>query len=101
MTVEEMRYAISKVYPGDKWRNKVAKMPDNQIVALYCKFLEGGKFNDFGRKVRKTVLPVIETSNDSNRMTRGNVVLPDPDYSLELAIMSEQITFGELFDLEL
>lgn len=101
MTVEEMRYAISKVYPGDTWRNRVAKMSDNQVVALYYKFLEGGKFDDFGRKVRKTVLPVIETSNDSNRMTRGNVVLPDSDYSYDVIVASEQITIADLFGLEL
>ncbi|MBQ8356209.1 MAG: hypothetical protein IJX39_00210 [Clostridia bacterium] len=40
MTVEQMRAELSKVYTGEGWRKKVAHMHDNQIIAIYRKFLE-------------------------------------------------------------
>ena len=33
MTVEEQRTAISKVYPTEKWKNKVENMPEDQVIA--------------------------------------------------------------------
>lgn len=38
-----MRIALKKVYNGEKWRLRVSKMPEYQIVALYYKFLKQGK----------------------------------------------------------
>ena len=49
MTYQNMRQAISTVYPGDRWRNRLMSMPDNQVVAIYNHFLRDGIFN----KVRK------------------------------------------------
>ena len=39
MSIEQMRVAISKVYPGEKWYQKVYKMSDSQVLAIYHKFL--------------------------------------------------------------
>lgn len=36
--IDDMRTAVSKVYPGPRWRRKVLDMSDNQIMALYYKF---------------------------------------------------------------
>lgn len=46
MTVDQMRQFVRNVYPTDGWWNKVAKMSDNQIIAIYSKWLESGKFKD-------------------------------------------------------
>lgn len=35
MTIEQMRSEVSKLYPWDGWKAKVAKMPDGQILAIY------------------------------------------------------------------
>lgn len=39
MSTELMREAIKKVYPGEKWKKKVEKMSDNQVIAIYYKML--------------------------------------------------------------
>lgn len=51
MTVEQMRRAVRMVYLSDKWFNKVAKMSDNQVIAIYNKMLESGKLNNDGNLV--------------------------------------------------
>ncbi|MDF2800176.1 MAG: hypothetical protein K0S61_79 [Anaerocolumna sp.] len=43
MSIILMREAVKNVYPGDKWRNKVRNMSDNQVIAIYHKFLESKK----------------------------------------------------------
>ena len=45
MTVAEMRCAIYDIYPGDKWHKKVENMPDNQVTAVYFRFLAKGQFS--------------------------------------------------------
>ena len=35
MTVEQMRAEVAKLYPGEKWKERVAKMSDGQILAIY------------------------------------------------------------------
>ena len=43
MTVVQMREALLAVYPTEGWYKKVMAMHDNQIIAVYRKFLEKGK----------------------------------------------------------
>ena len=38
MDVGRMRVEIAKVYPGKKWQDKVKKMNDGQVIAVYYKF---------------------------------------------------------------
>lgn len=45
MTVNQMRDAISKVYSGRKWKVKVARMDDGQVLAIYQDFMRKGKFD--------------------------------------------------------
>lgn len=33
--IERMRMVVSDAYPGMKWKARVAKMPTNQVVAVY------------------------------------------------------------------
>lgn len=39
-----MREAVAGVYPGIGWKARVARMPTNQIIAIYNKFLMDGRF---------------------------------------------------------
>ena len=42
-TLEQMRTEISNVYPNTTWENKVKRMGDNQVVAVYNKLAKDGK----------------------------------------------------------
>lgn len=44
MTVQQMRRDIAKVYDGASWKRRVENMPDDQVIAIYYKFLHSGKF---------------------------------------------------------
>lgn len=35
MDVRNMRDYILKMYPGDRWKDKVARMADSQVMAIY------------------------------------------------------------------
>ena len=43
MKTEQMRHEIAKVYKGAEWQKKVKKMNENQVIAIYYKFLANGK----------------------------------------------------------
>ena len=43
MKTEQMRHEIAKVYKGAGWQKKVKKMNENQVIAIYYKFLSNGK----------------------------------------------------------
>lgn len=46
--IERMANDISKVYPGNRWKDKVNNMSASQIVAIYHNFKKKGYFD--GRK---------------------------------------------------
>lgn len=35
MTIEQKRAEVARLYPSASWRDRVAKMPDAQILAIY------------------------------------------------------------------
>lgn len=43
MTNDQMREKVAAAYDGDNWKQKVRRMPDDQIVAIYYRFLKSGK----------------------------------------------------------
>lgn len=43
MSIEQMRAAVISVYPGKKWKERVDRMPDAQVVAIYKSFVQEGK----------------------------------------------------------
>lgn len=45
MSIEDMRGWVASAYKTKSWKAKVSKMPDNQILALYFRFAQQGKFN--------------------------------------------------------
>lgn len=43
MTTEQMRQALLKAYSGDRWKQKVIKMSEAQVFAVYTKFKNQNK----------------------------------------------------------
>lgn len=39
VTIEIMRKYVSEAYPGKEWRNKVNKMSDKQVSAIYTRMI--------------------------------------------------------------
>lgn len=63
MNVEHMRSRISDVYPYDKWKNKVAAMYDDQVIAIFHNFVKRGMFEKtkVNRKVKQlTIFDLLE-----------------------------------------
>ena len=42
MDVRQMRVRVQEAYSGQRWLDKVKKMPDDQIVALYFSLVKQG-----------------------------------------------------------
>jgi hypothetical protein len=42
MNVQDMRGHVEALYPSKVWRDKVKRMPDNQIIAIYKSKIERG-----------------------------------------------------------
>jgi hypothetical protein len=43
MSAAEMRMAVSKAYDGEKWKDRVKKMPEDQLVAIYYSLIKSKK----------------------------------------------------------
>lgn len=43
MRVCQMRARIKSVYPSKRWRSRVDKMQDEQVIAVYFNMLKEGK----------------------------------------------------------
>lgn len=59
MTIQQMKNAIANVYDTTSWRNKVERMYDAQIVAIYYNFSNRGILN----KVMKSEKQVAADKN--------------------------------------
>ena len=46
LQISQMREKIREVYSGDGWVKRVRNMPNDQVIALYYKFLKQGKIKD-------------------------------------------------------
>lgn len=51
--IDKMRLAISQVYPNTKWAIKCQNMKPRQVVAIYLKMKEKGKFDGRRRETKK------------------------------------------------
>lgn len=75
MTVEQMRAEITKVYPtSDTWSRKVDRMYDDQVIAIYYKFLKEGRFNTVEKKFRieKNKKPAFKQLNMFDMLKEAN-----------------------------
>lgn len=49
MKVSQMRNEVMTAYVGNAWKDKVKKMSDNQIIAIYHKLQRHNRFGATGR----------------------------------------------------
>lgn len=49
MNIVQMRNEVSTAYLGKAWKDKVKKMSDNQVIAIYYKLSRHNKFGVNGR----------------------------------------------------
>lgn len=57
MTIEQMRNEISMAYPGDGWKLKVARMIDNQVIAVYHRLATTGKLDEAAKERKRKSIP--------------------------------------------
>lgn len=50
MELWRMREEIAKVYSSQSWKQRVDRMSENQVIAVYHSFLEQGKFEKARRE---------------------------------------------------
>ena len=73
MPIAQMRNEIALVYPGERWQNRVSRMPENQVVAIYRSFQRTGRFD--GKKTRSgkvtgELIPIpVEKPSPYHQMT--------------------------------
>ena len=67
MTIDEKRYLVASCY-GDSWKEKVGKMSENQVEALYSSFNRSGKISDEARK------EYAEITRERNKAVRSDFV---------------------------
>lgn len=52
LSIEQMRAFIADQYPSNRWKERVAKMSDGQVYAIYIRInLEGNKNKQGERNV--------------------------------------------------
>lgn len=52
--LETMRSKIAAVYNSPKWLERVAIMPDSQVIAIYHSFERSGRFDKPKKTLRKS-----------------------------------------------
>jgi hypothetical protein len=40
MNVRETRALLASMYPGEGWQKRVAKMKDDQVIAIYLRLMQ-------------------------------------------------------------
>lgn len=56
MNVGYMREKIAKAYDGPRWKERVACMPDNQVIAIFYSFKKKGLFDSISY-MKKEIKP--------------------------------------------
>ena len=50
ITAKQARNEVANIYPWKRWKQKISKMSDNQILAMHFKMLKQGKFSKIKNK---------------------------------------------------
>lgn len=71
MTIDQMRMAVEDAYSSDSWHKKVKNMSDNQVTAIYYKFLANGKINPKNSKSKSHKDIPVKTSEEPGQDLEG------------------------------
>lgn len=80
MYIEQMRKALEDVYPAERWRHRVSKMSDGQVMAVYYRFLYSGEFervSNNGLRPRKTLSVARKEEAVENPCKKKNIYSGD------------------------
>ena len=78
VSVDDARYIISKLYSSPIWKDKVKKMPDKQVLAIYFSSCDRGAFDKPKKSKKKEIHKHIEKPRK-----RVDPVVDDDDYYCE------------------
>ena len=53
MKIDQMRGDVSHAYPGEAWKARVSRMSDSQVIAVWHRFSETGKFDETSREMQR------------------------------------------------
>jgi hypothetical protein len=90
LSIEQMRKDISNVYSGEMWKKKVARMPEDQVFAIYNRFLNQGKFRKKDGQKSKNSWPSLKNENGQMAAKVGKSPVSDED-------VPYQMTFADIF----
>lgn len=48
LAISQMREKIAEVYSSDQWKQRVKRMPNDQVIAIYYRMLQDGRIKDAG-----------------------------------------------------
>lgn len=76
MTVERMREEVIDAYPGSKWKARVDRMTDSQVIATYHSLLDKKKIGREKRyyKPDKTNRTIVRKEKQKSRDGAGKYV---------------------------
>lgn len=86
--IEGMRKAISSVYPGDDWDERVADMHDGQVLVVYNSFLARGL-------IGKTISDIKPPFSDRLTEITDTELIRAFDEAIKEASI-EQLSIGDL-----
>ena len=90
LSIEYMREAISNVYSGEMWEKKVARMSDDQVFAIYNRFLNKGKFRKKSGQKSQNSWPSLKNENGQMATKVGKSPVSDEE-------VPYQMTFSDVF----
>ena len=61
-SIDYMRGEIAKVYPGVSWKCRVDRMSDGQVLRIFHRFKDTGKFDEYYDKKRKKTGEAVQLS---------------------------------------
>lgn len=90
MHVNNMRELVTDVYKGEGWKKKVDKMSDEQVIAIYYKFLKQGKFEESAKSFSDVIGGAL------NEGLTDGITNPNPKpFPFGEPMKGEQISFAD------
>lgn len=94
MNLHEMRNFISKAYPGQAWKNRVKKMGESQVIAIYYNLIN--RENPFIQTTRKSHILMPRHHGRSNAMRQAEMLR-----NFKVDTEQEQFEQLSMFDIKI
>lgn len=67
MNVYKMRAVLAELYTGESWKDRVSRMPNEQVLAVYKRFERHGELYKHNRRTRRDFDQEEELANNIHR----------------------------------